>query len=166
MTTPNSEQPNPFASFGQTVGSPTSLSPDSALKHEHQTTHTGTNLHSSRFSRKSPLIRQRSLSSNRRTDSESLHSHPAWHTESNLHANGGLYNAVCSLGSRIRRKLWVGTLGTHTDSFKDNLKRSIDKRMFEKVESVPVWIPDAEFEKCYDEFCHQARPITSSSLGD
>lgn len=164
MTTPNSEQTNPFASLGEAVGS--TLSPDSTLKHEHQTTHTGTNPQSSRFARKSPMLRQRSLSANRRADSESLYNHPAWHTEPNPHANGGLHNAVRSVGSRIRRRLWVGTLGTHTDSFKDNLKRSIDKRMFEKVESVPVWIPDAEFEKCYDEFCHQAPPISFHSLSE
>ncbi|KAI6107103.1 hypothetical protein EDD16DRAFT_1623990 [Pisolithus croceorrhizus] len=23
-------------------------------------------------------------------------------------------------------------------------------------DSVPIWIPDSEFETCYDEFCHQA----------
>ena len=161
MLTPSAEQANPFASFGQAVTSP----PDPMLKHEHQTTHTGTtNRQSSRF-RKSPLLRQRSLSANRRTDSDPLVAQPAWHTELNSHANGGLYNAVRSVGSRIKRRLWVGTLGTRTDSFKDNLKRSIDKRMFEKAESVPVWIPDAEFEKCYDEFCHQARPMISFSIG-
>ena len=27
--------------------------------------------------------------------------------------------------------------------------------MRELCSSVPVWIPDAEFENCYDEFCHQ-----------
>ena len=165
MVTPGVEQGNPFASIEETIGSPTALSPDSGLKHEHQTTHTRTNPQSSRF-RKSPLLRQRSLSANRRTENDPLVSQPAWHTEPNPHANVGLYNAVRSVGSRIKRKLWVGTLGTHTDSFKDNLKRTIDRRMFEKVESVPVWIPDAEFEKCYDEFCHQARRTTSSSLGD
>jgi len=165
VITPNIEQANPFASIGATIGSPVALSPDSALRHEHQTTHTGTNRQSSRFARKSPLLRQRSLSANRRADTESFSTQPAWHTEPNPHANGGLHNAVRSVGSRIKRKLWVGTLGTHTDSYKDNLKRSIDKRMFEKVESVPVWIPDAEFEKCYDEFCHQARQITSSPFG-
>ena len=162
MITPGSEQPNPFASIGEAIGSPTALSPDSALKHEHQTTHTGTNPQSSRF-RRSPLLRQRSLSANRRADSDSLVAQPAWHTEPNPHANGGLYNAVRSVGSKIKRKLWVGTLSTHTDSFKDNLKRNIDKRMLDKVQSIPVWIPDAEFEKCYDEFCHQVRPITSFS---
>jgi len=155
VITPNSEQSNPFASIGEVVGSPVISPPDSAVKHEHQTTHRGTNPQSSRFARRSPMLRQRSLSANRRGESDSPAARPAWHTEPNPHANGGLYNAVRSVGSRIRRRLWVGTLGTHTDTFKDNLKRSIDKRMFEKVESVPVWIPDAEFEKCYDEFCHQ-----------
>ena len=166
MTTPNSEQSNPFASIGETIGSPDVHLPDSGLKHEHQTTHTGTNPQSSRFARKSPMLRQRSLSRNPRGDGDTRGTQLAWHTEPNPHANGGLHNAVRSLGSRIKRRLWVGTLGTHTDSFKDNLKRSIDKRMFEKVESVPVWIPDAEFEKCYDEFCHQVPLITSCFFGD
>lgn len=69
--------------------------------------------------------------------------------------NGGLKNAIHSVDGRLKRKLWVGTLGTHTDGYKDNLKRSVDRRMLEQCESVPVWIPDSEFEKCYDEFCHQ-----------
>ena len=166
MMTPNSEKSNPFVSIGEVVTSPVALSPDTALKHEHQTTRAGTNPQSSRFRRSSPLIRQRSLSANRHADSDYLVPQPAWHIEPNPHANGGLHNAVRSLGSRIKRKLWVGTLGTHTDSFKDNLKRSIDKRMLDRVQSIPVWIPDAEFEKCYDEFCHQARPITSPHFGD
>ena len=158
MTTPNNELPNPFVSLGQAVGS-SAVRPDLTLKIEYQTTHTGANAHTSRFARKSPSLRQRSLSANRRGESDSLHTQLNWHIESNPQANGGLYNAVRSVGSRIRRKLWVGTLGSHTDSFKDNLKRSIDKRMFEKAESVPVWIPDSEFQKCYDEFCHQVGSI-------
>ena len=166
MVTPGVEQANPFFSIEEAIGSPDFLSPDSALKHGHQTTHTRTNNQSSRFARKSPLLRQRSLSANRRGDGDLLVAQPVWRTEPNPHANGGLHNAVRSVGSRIKRRLWVGTLGTHTDSFKDNLKRNIDRRMFEKVESVPVWIPDAEFEKCYDEFCHQAWQVTSYSFGD
>lgn len=165
MLTPNSEQANPFISMGQAVRSPSTLSPDAAVKHEHQTTHTGTNPQSSRFRRSSPLIRQRSLSAHRHVDGDPLIPQPAWHIELNPHANGGLHNAVRSVGSKIKRKLWVGTLGTHTDTFKDNLKRSIDRRMLDRTQSIPVWIPDAEFEKCYDEFCHQVRLIASSLFG-
>ena len=78
-----------------------------------------------------------------------------WHIESNPHCNGGLNNAVRSVEGKLRRKLWVGTLGANTDSFKDPLKRSIDRRMLEEYESLPIWIPDDEFSAYYDMFCHQ-----------
>ncbi|KAI5985763.1 glycosyl transferase [Pisolithus albus] len=39
------------------------------------------------------------------------------------------------------------------------MRMAIDKRMRDMCESVPLWIPDGEFESCYDEFCHQARPF-------
>jgi trehalose 6-phosphate synthase/phosphatase len=51
--------------------------------------------------------------------------------------------------------LWVGTLGTNTDNFSEALKKDIDARMEEEQNSSPVWIPDDEFAKFYDEFCHQ-----------
>ena len=52
-------------------------------------------------------------------------------------------------------KLWVGTLGNPTDDFSSDLRANIDRRMWDMHSSRPVWIPDAEFESCYDEFCHQ-----------
>ncbi|KAF8809892.1 alpha,alpha-trehalose-phosphate synthase [Phlegmacium glaucopus] len=78
-----------------------------------------------------------------------------WHMEPNPHANGGLKNAVDSVEGRIRKKLWVGTLGTCTDEFEEDLRKDIDSRMLAQMSSLPVWIPDAEFQSCYDEFCHQ-----------
>ncbi|KAF9241274.1 glycosyltransferase family 20 protein [Melanogaster broomeanus] len=56
---------------------------------------------------------------------------------------------------RLTQKLWVGTLGNSTDKFGPELRSNIDVRMRQMCSSVPVWIPDAEFESCYDEFCHQ-----------
>ena len=82
--------------------------------------------------------------------------HP-WHTAPNSHCNGGLKNAVDSVKDRLVQKLWVGTLGNSTDAFGPDLRDSIDVRMRQLCASVPVWIPDAEFESCYDEFCHQVR---------
>ena len=64
-------------------------------------------------------------------------------------------NAIESVGDRLRRKLWVGTLGTNTDGFRESLRRNIEWRMREERDSLPVWIPDADFASCYDEFCHQ-----------
>ncbi len=64
-------------------------------------------------------------------------------------------NAIDSVGDRLRRKLWVGTLGTNTDGFRESLRRNIEWRMREDRDSVPVWIPDSDFASCYDEFCHQ-----------
>ncbi|KAI9509923.1 alpha-trehalose-phosphate synthase [Russula earlei] len=78
-----------------------------------------------------------------------------YHVEPNPHGNGGLINAVKSLEGRLRRKRWVGTLGTNTDSFKEPLRRNIDHRMAEEYDSSPVWIPDDEFTQYYDNFCHQ-----------
>lgn len=77
-----------------------------------------------------------------------------WHVESNPHCNGGLKNAVNSVGDKLKKKLWIGTLGTSTDNLGEALRSDIDKRMMELSSSQPVWIPDAEFESCYDEFCH------------
>jgi trehalose 6-phosphate synthase/phosphatase len=81
-----------------------------------------------------------------------------WHLESNQRCNGGLKNAVASVKERLKTKLWIGTLGTSTDMFGDGLRKDIDKKMKEQCDSQPVWIPDAEFESCYDEFCHQVLP--------
>lgn len=78
-----------------------------------------------------------------------------YHVEPNPHGNGGLTNAVKSLEGRLKRKRWVGTLGTNTDSFKEPLRRNIDSRMLEEYDSLPVWIPDDEFTQHYDNFCHQ-----------
>lgn len=75
--------------------------------------------------------------------------------EPNPHCNGGLKNAVESVGDRMKRRLWVGTLGTPTDDFSDDLRKDIDRSMLHTSSSLPVWIPDGEFQKCYDEFCHQ-----------
>ncbi|OBZ75031.1 putative alpha,alpha-trehalose-phosphate synthase [UDP-forming] subunit [Grifola frondosa] len=123
----------------------------------YQTTHHGT-VGQSRVQRRSSRSSahrapSRSLSSSRH-DSISLHSQ-RWHVESNPHCNGGLKNAVESVGDRMKRKLWVGTLGTNTDGFRESLRRSMEWRMRDECNSLPVWIPDAEFEGCYDEFCHQ-----------
>ena len=77
-----------------------------------------------------------------------------YHVEPNSHGNG-LTNAVNSLEGRLRRKHWVGTLGTNTDLFKDALRLDIDHRLAEEYDSSPVWIPDDEFTQYYDNFCHQ-----------
>ena len=78
-----------------------------------------------------------------------------WHMDENPRGNGGLKNAVDSVDVRIRKKLWVGTLGTCTDEFDEDLRKDINSRMLAQRSSIPVWIPDAEFESYYDEFCHQ-----------
>lgn len=78
-----------------------------------------------------------------------------WHFESSTSCNGGLRNAIDSVGGRLRRKLWVGTLGTPTDSFGEDARKEINERLLSQRESVPVWTPDDEFQSCYNEFCHQ-----------
>ncbi|KAH6904345.1 trehalose-phosphatase [Coprinopsis sp. MPI-PUGE-AT-0042] len=78
-----------------------------------------------------------------------------WHFEASTTCNGGLRNAIDSVGERMRKKVWVGTLGTPTDSFKEDIRKEVDQRLLSQRDSVPVWIPDDEFQRCYDEFCHQ-----------
>ncbi|KAJ7071405.1 alpha,alpha-trehalose-phosphate synthase [Mycena amicta] len=117
------------------------LNPFNARKH--QTTHSDNR----------PRVPS-SRSSSRRPDSERS-IRDDWHIEHNPHCNGGLNNAVLSMRNKLNKKIWVGTVGTHTDSFSDPLRRAVDRRMQLEHDSLPVWIPDSEFESCYDEFCHQ-----------
>ncbi|KAL0953061.1 hypothetical protein HGRIS_007261 [Hohenbuehelia grisea] len=158
----------------QEIANPFSKVRIEAPARKHQTTHAHTHLEHAQPANR--IQRKQSRSSSRRPtatspvspDSASLANsmsssvfleHPAvpsWHLEPNPHCNGGLKNAVLSLGShRLRKKLWIGTLGSATDSFDAALRADIDKRMRDDADSVPVWIPDDEFESCYDEFCHQ-----------
>ncbi|KAH9856277.1 glycosyltransferase family 20-domain-containing protein [Lenzites betulinus] len=137
------------------VSGVTTPAPNSAR--QYQTTHHGSNAGQPR------VQRRQSRSSGNRTASRSLSSSRVdpglrsqkYHFESNPHCNGGLKNAVESVGDRLKRKLWVGTLGTNTDGWREGLRRSLEWRMREERESVPVWIPDSDFASCYDEFCHQ-----------
>lgn len=126
----------PFSTLGETFKGETSNMPRIQRKN----------------SSRSQIHRQNSESSAQ--SSGGIYAQP-WHVESNPHCNGGLKNAVASVGERLRKKLWIGTLGSGTDTLGDTLRKDIDKRMMEQCDSQPVWIPDAEFESCYDGFCHQ-----------
>ncbi|KAL1937908.1 hypothetical protein VTO73DRAFT_12658 [Trametes versicolor] len=127
------------------------------IARQYQTTHHGSNAGQSRVQRRQSRSTaqrnsSRSLSSSRMDPSLNGHK---FHFESNPHCNGGLKNAVESVGDRLKRKLWIGTLGQNTDGFRESLRRSIEWRMREERNSVPVWISDSDFASCYDEFCHQ-----------
>ncbi|KII83754.1 glycosyltransferase family 20 protein [Plicaturopsis crispa FD-325 SS-3] len=68
----------------------------------------------------SRVQRKHSRSSSRRGEKDISQSAPfnqPWHFEPNPHCNGGLKNAVQSADDKLRRKFWVGALGTETDSF-------------------------------------------------
>ncbi|KAJ7275525.1 alpha,alpha-trehalose-phosphate synthase [Mycena haematopus] len=132
--TPAQENINPFSKAG------------AVTPRKHQTTHSD---HRSRVQRKAT-----SRSSSRRPESE-LGIREEWHVEHNPHCNGGLKNAIVSMGDKLKKKVWVGTIGTHTDSFSEPLRHAVDRKMLVENACLPVWIPDAEFESCYDEFCHQ-----------
>ncbi|KAH9915312.1 glycosyltransferase family 20-domain-containing protein [Fomitopsis serialis] len=125
----------------------------------HQTTHTSSTAGQTRVQRRASRgstarTSSRSLSGTRH-DTNGGNRNMQWHVESNPHCNGGLKNAVESVGVRLKRKLWVGTLGVNTDGFRESLKRNMEWRMRDECDSLPVWIPDTEFVGCYDEFCHQ-----------
>jgi trehalose 6-phosphate synthase/phosphatase len=117
---------------------------DARLTRKHQTTH----------SEQSPRLRRKSSrSAIRRTPSQKQH----WRIESNSHCNGGLKNAFDCMEEKLHETLWIGALGTSTDKFDPALREDIDRKMSDEYSSVPVWIPDKEFEEYYDEFCHQVR---------
>ncbi|KAF8884515.1 glycosyltransferase family 20-domain-containing protein [Infundibulicybe gibba] len=153
LRSPTQESINPFSKLTKlnTTDLPENgeSTPPTATR-KYQTTHTD---YSPRIQRK-----QSRSSSRRAADSSDAHrggSGDPWHIEPNPHCNGGLKNAVLSVGDKLKKRLWVGTLGTSTDKISDGLRRNIDRRMMLQKSSLPVWIPDAEFESCYDEFCHQ-----------
>ncbi|KAG2078648.1 glycosyltransferase family 20 protein [Suillus decipiens] len=152
ISTPPSES-NPFSKFASLAPSPGSISPPSI-----QTIDASL----AKFQPDSPHpVRLQRRSSSKppkhpvRSYSYSSTTSEPYYFAPNTHCNGGLKNAVDSVKDRMTTKLWVGTLGNSTDAYSTELKASIDRRMKEMHSSLPVWIPDAEFESCYDEFCHQ-----------
>jgi trehalose 6-phosphate synthase complex regulatory subunit len=151
VLSPRSESANPFSNLLEN-----GLSPNPPAARKYQTTH---------IDRQSPgrLQRKNSRSSSRRAEPASTLPigtlNQSWYIEPNAHSNGGLKNAVDSVSTKLQRTLWVGTLGTSTDKFGDALRNEIDRKMLRQYSSLPVWIPDAEFENCYDEFCHQVSAL-------
>ncbi|KAF5367337.1 hypothetical protein D9615_010280 [Tricholomella constricta] len=144
LRSPAQESLNPFANApppSSTVTSTTQLTPHS-------------------FETRPRSRRRRTSRSSSRHHPDTLRSpgaHEPWFIEPNPHCNGGLKNAIDSVGSKLKKKLWVGTLGISTDAFPPSLRTVIDGQMAAHVQhpSLPVWIPDAEFMSCYAEFCHQ-----------
>lgn len=98
-------------------------------------------------------------SSSRSRSSKSQTKSHTWHFEPSPHVNGGLVNAIESVKDRVKKKLWIGVLGIGTDGMDKNMRGEIENKMFVEKESRPVWMPDAEFESCYDEFCHQVGDV-------
>ncbi|KAG1873862.1 glycosyltransferase family 20 protein [Suillus subluteus] len=156
ISTPPSEL-NPFSKFASLAPSPAgkgSISPPSIQNIDASLAKFQPDLvHSIRLQRRSSSSKPPRYPSLTRSYTNA----PAesYYFAPNIHCNGGLKNAVDSVKDRMTSKLWVGTLGNSTDAYSTELKASVDRRMMEKHSSLPVWIPDAEFESCYDEFCHQ-----------
>jgi trehalose 6-phosphate synthase complex regulatory subunit len=160
--TPGSENSNPFAKMPSltttiVVGATkameeSSTSPPLSRKHP---TRNDYQLTPSRVQRKSSRSTSRRSDASSRSGARSVLER-TWYTDANPNCNGGLKNAVESVSDKLTKKLWIGTLGTKTNALGAELRRSIDKRML-GLDSIPIWIPDDEFECCYDEFCHQVR---------
>jgi hypothetical protein len=138
VLTPRSESSNPFQKLpiNQLESQPAQTSAQTSSKNLSQ------------------IQRRRSFS--RRRDKQN---NSAWNLEPNLHSNTGLKNALDSVRDRLRRVLWVGTLGTGVaadlDAMGEDTKPSVERVLLQQCQSVPVWVPDAEFESCYDKYCHQ-----------
>lgn len=157
ITTPPSEL-NPFSKFASLASSPAvkgSISPSSIQSIDASLAKFQPDpVHTIRLQRRSSSKPPRYPSIARSYTYPSAPSEP-YYFAPNIHCNGGLKNAVDSVKDRMTSKLWVGTLGSSTDAYSTELKASVDQRMKEMHSSLPVWIPDAELESCYDEFCHQ-----------
>lgn len=156
ISTPPSEL-NPFSKFASLAPSPTgkgSISPPSIQNIDASLAKFQPDpVHPIRLQRRSSSSKPPRYPS--LTRSYTIAPSESYYFAPNIHCNGGLKNAVESVKERLTSKLWVGTLGNSTDAYSTELRASVDRRMKEKHCSLPVWIPDAEFESCYDEFCHQ-----------
>ncbi|KAG1750509.1 glycosyltransferase family 20 protein [Suillus paluster] len=151
ISTPPSEIINPFSKFASLASTPTGKGSISPLNSIVDASLEKFNPDVPRASR----IQRRSSSKPRLTRSYSNGTSDPYYFAPNSHCNGGLKNAVESVKDRMTSKLWVGTLGSSSDAFTPELKATVDRKMRDLHSSLPVWIPDAELESCYDEFCHQ-----------
>ncbi|KAG6864034.1 hypothetical protein C0991_000927 [Blastosporella zonata] len=142
LRSPVQESLNPFANV--------KVPPNSAV-----TSTTRLTAHSFDTRSTRPSVRRRTSRSSSRHPRDTARE--PWYIEPNPYCNGGLKNAVDSVGSKLKNKLWVGTLGTSTDSISPATRSSIDATLstLPTHPSLPVWVPDAEFQSCYAEFCHQ-----------
>lgn len=83
---------------------------------------------------------------------------PPYEFAPNPSANGGLFNAVNSVGrDRLRAgKVHIGTLGIETEGWLGAAEKDdIERRARIERSSVPVWVEDHEFESSYEKFCKQ-----------
>ncbi|KAF6749841.1 trehalose-phosphatase [Ephemerocybe angulata] len=142
------------ASFGTETDGGLLASLPQPQSRKHQTTHSDAAPRLQRRKSRSMSRRRHGTSVSSPVESDSPQK-DTWHFEASTTCNGGLRNAVDSVHERMRRKVWVGTLGTATDGFDEETRAQIDKRLLSQRESTAVWIPDAEFQSAYDEFCHQ-----------
>ncbi|KAF6744609.1 alpha,alpha-trehalose-phosphate synthase [Ephemerocybe angulata] len=142
------------ASFGTETDGGLLASLPQPQSRKHQTTHSDAAPRLQRRKSRSMSRRRHGNSVSSPVESDSPQK-DKWHFEASTTCNGGLRNAVDSVHERMRRKVWVGTLGTATDGFDEDTRAQIDKRLLSQRESTAVWIPDAEFQSAYDEFCHQ-----------
>ncbi|KAG8971228.1 hypothetical protein FRB90_010567, partial [Tulasnella sp. 427] len=78
-----------------------------------------------------------------------------WQIEPSSHGNVGLFNAVNSVGTVIKKKVWVGIVDCPTDDFSEELRVDLEMKYQSQYESLPVWISDSEFTEYYDGYCHQ-----------
>lgn len=156
-TTPRGERSNPFASF---AASDTSLSAkdraEVARGRDRGDVQIDTPAQPEAGA--TPLYRRLSRKQSKGSGSLSITREVSvgpWEIETNPNANGGLHNAVQSVAHEMRAgKVWVGVLGPETDDISPDMRTAIEAQM-ETRESIPVWVSDADFNGCYDKFCHQ-----------
>ncbi|KAJ1567954.1 hypothetical protein HK096_008046, partial [Nowakowskiella sp. JEL0078] len=78
-----------------------------------------------------------------------------WNIEPSALGNIGLQNAVNSVAHRMSKRLWIGTLGSSTDSFSEDFKFRLQEKLLGEFDSVTVFLTDDESDGHYQQFCKQ-----------
>ncbi|PKC74143.1 hypothetical protein RhiirA1_516604 [Rhizophagus irregularis] len=88
-------------------------------------------------------------------DSSNIFAEAPWTIEPCTQGNIGLQNAINSVAHNLTKRVWVGTLGMPTDTLTDKTRVDIRAKLTTEYDSIPVIVPDHDFEGHYNQFCKQ-----------
>jgi hypothetical protein len=88
-------------------------------------------------------------------DSSNIFAEAPWTIEPCAQGNIGLQNAINSVAHNLTKRVWIGTLGMPTDTLTDKTRVDIRAKLMTEYDSIPVIVPDHDFEGHYNQFCKQ-----------